>query len=352
MVIKVTASLKLTPTDLEPILSGFYDGLADDPPVLRVNCRRAGTLYWDYHSSATAPSIGGGNIATGSQAVIGGPNIVKLALTGGTGPGYIHLRCQSADGVSNPLVTQEITVPSAFDPSDLFANGEKGGFWDISPATTYLDSYRSTAASVDGLVGFVNDSSGNGNHMRQTTSGARPYLRQSGSLYYLEYDTTDDEHNVVLDLDQTDELTMFCLYDVLTYENQSIFGINELTYNFRLGSGGGENDKFISVKMADGTQRVASATASPLTEPICHIGEAKISTNHAKCYANGQTGTQSTTFGSGSNFGTGLTVHMPYAGSSGNNLRGYASLIINRLLTAGEITSLQNWAKTKGNITW
>jgi hypothetical protein len=351
MVIKVTASLKLTPTDLEPIISGFYDGLADDPPILRVNCRRAGTLYWDYHSSATAPSVGGGNIATGSQAVIGGPNIVKLALTAGTGPGYIHLRCQSADGVSNPLVTQVVTVPSGFDPSDLFASGEKGGFWDINSATAFTDTGRTTAATAGQAIAAIADSSGNGKHALQTDSTKRPLLGQTGGLYYYATDGVDDALFVTLDLNQTDELTIFCLHDVLTVKQNIVAGLVAAYPNFYLvGDTAGETGKYSIARMSSGdTGRRADVTVSPLTEPIFHVGEADISATTVKTWANGQTATTTASFGSGSNWGTGNQFNLNWSAA---HVRTYAIGVINRKLTAPELANLQAWAKTRGNITW
>lgn len=350
MVIRVTASLKLTPTDLEPILSGFYDGLADDPPVLRVNCRRAGTLVADYHSSSTAPAIGGGDIATFSQAVIGGPNVVKLTLTAGTGPGYLHLRCENDAGASNPLVTQQFTVPSAWHPSELFASNEKGGFWDIKAGTTFPDAYRDTAAVVNDAIGSINDSSGNRNHAQQLTAASRPLLKYPSNIYCLQTDGSDDALTVTLDLDDTDELTIWCLQDQLSVANNITAGlVSASPFMWVAGNTAADASAYTSAQITGGTARNINATASPATDPLFVIGEAKISTSHLKIFVNGQTSVQSSSFGTASNWGTGRQFNISWGTCYA---RIYAVGIINRLLTAGEITSLQAWAKTRGNITW
>jgi hypothetical protein len=79
-------------------------------------------------------------------------------------------------------------------PAKLFAGGEAGAWYDPSDlSTVWQDSARTTPGAVDSPVGAIDDKSGNGNHMTQATANARPILRQSGSLYYLERDGSNDE---------------------------------------------------------------------------------------------------------------------------------------------------------------
>src|SRR5690606_34059523 len=54
----------------------------------------------------------------------------------------------------------------------------------------------STPASIDGVVGTVLDLSGNGYHLTASSDAARPLLRQSGGLYSVEFDGTDDSLNI------------------------------------------------------------------------------------------------------------------------------------------------------------
>lgn len=76
------------------------------------------------------------------------------------------------------------TPVAGFNPASLFAGGGLGFVFDPSPANT--------GVAVDAAVAQINDTSGNGNHATQATAGSRPLLRQSGSLYYIELDGTDD----------------------------------------------------------------------------------------------------------------------------------------------------------------
>jgi hypothetical protein len=53
-----------------------------------------------------------------------------------------------------------------------------------------------TPSEVDGVVGTMLDKSGNGHHFVAPSDDARPLLRNSGSLYWLEFDGVDDTLSV------------------------------------------------------------------------------------------------------------------------------------------------------------
>lgn len=75
-----------------------------------------------------------------------------------------------------------------FNPAALFAAGEQGFWYDPSDlATVWQDSARTTPGAVGQPVGCIDDKSGRGNNATQATAGARPTLRQDGTLYYLEF---------------------------------------------------------------------------------------------------------------------------------------------------------------------
>ena len=87
-------------------------------------------------------------------------------------------------------------VGAGFSPVSLYASGEQGGLYDPSNLGTLFQETTgiaaTTPAAVNGPVGTVLDLSGRGNHLVSTVDAARPTLRQSGALYYLEFDGTDD----------------------------------------------------------------------------------------------------------------------------------------------------------------
>jgi hypothetical protein len=331
-------------------LTDFVDGLADNPPKVAVNASSDGDLTIDYHSSSTLANPGEGDIDTWTEPVVGGPQIVPVILDGHEGTsGYLHYSLAKGALRSNRPVSQQITVPTAWSPADLFRNGRKGGFWDVAPDTTFTDTDMEVAAGVDDAICILADLSGNGNNKAMLTLANRPLLKSSGGLYYYQTSDNNDHLKSTISFDATDELTLFCLYDLTTSTGGTVFGINEVPYAFRLGNDGIGNP-FTAGYTVGGVNRQATATPTIETSPVCHIGEFKISTSHIKTYANGQSQSQSSSFGAGSNFGTDLDIYAPYF--NGMPIRVYAMLIIDALLDPADIINLQNWAKTRGNISW
>lgn len=82
---------------------------------------------------------------------------------------------------------------SPFDPTKL---PNLVALYDISDLSTLFvertGASASTPASVNGVVGTVLDLSGNGNHATAPSDAARPILRESNGLYWLEGDGVDD----------------------------------------------------------------------------------------------------------------------------------------------------------------
>lgn len=79
------------------------------------------------------------------------------------------------------------------DVEALFSSGGEGAWYDPSDLSTlWADTAGTIPASVGGEVARVDDKSGNGHHVTQSVIAARPILRQSGGLYYLEFDGIDD----------------------------------------------------------------------------------------------------------------------------------------------------------------
>lgn len=86
-----------------------------------------------------------------------------------------------------------IAAPS-FSPSQLFAAGEEGGWFDPSDLSTLWQDTAGTIPVVVGdPVGRVDDKSGRGNNAIQATAGNRPTLQQdSDGAYYLQFDGSGD----------------------------------------------------------------------------------------------------------------------------------------------------------------
>lgn len=102
-----------------------------------------------------------------------------------------------AGGGGDPLLTAALALSPVF----LYDHKDITSF--------YADDAMTTPATVGGVVGAVRDKSGNGRHRKQTLLARKPILRQSGALYYLEFDGIDDAlFTDSIDLSSTDAVTL------------------------------------------------------------------------------------------------------------------------------------------------
>jgi len=83
---------------------------------------------------------------------------------------------------------------SGYSPSALFASGEQGAWYDPSDMTTMWQDAAGTTpvTAANQQVGRILDKSGNNNHATQPTGASRPVLRQSGAIWFLEFDGVND----------------------------------------------------------------------------------------------------------------------------------------------------------------
>lgn len=80
-------------------------------------------------------------------------------------------------------IAQSTAFEIDWTPHALFADGQRGAWWDIGDeSTVYEDSEATILASLNGPIGYVQDKSGNGNHLIQTTSTYRPRLEEIGGV--------------------------------------------------------------------------------------------------------------------------------------------------------------------------
>lgn len=85
---------------------------------------------------------------------------------------------------------------AGFDPLTLFASSEPGGWYDPSDFSTMFKDTAGTdpVTGAGDAVARINDKSGNGNNLTQSTSTARPLLQKdAGGRWYLDFDGADDE---------------------------------------------------------------------------------------------------------------------------------------------------------------
>lgn len=109
--------------------------------------------------------------------------------------------------------TKLMQAISGFSPSQLFAAGEQGVWYDPSDFSTMFQDSAGTipVTAVEQPVGRILDKSGRGNHATQPTTTKRPILRQDvAGRYYLAFDGTDDRLSVVsINFTSTSKISTF-----------------------------------------------------------------------------------------------------------------------------------------------
>jgi hypothetical protein len=111
-----------------------------------------------------------------------------------------------------PRNTDGIGGAGGFQPSTLFAAGEQGVWYDPSDlATMFQDSAGITPVTAAGqVVGLILDKSGRSNHASQASAASKPILRNTGNLWWLEFDGVDDFLvTATINFTATDKMSLF-----------------------------------------------------------------------------------------------------------------------------------------------
>lgn len=131
--------------------------------------------------------------------------------------------------------------------ANLWAGGDEGAWYDPSDLTTVFQERTGASATTpsvaDGVVGTILDKSGNGNHWVAPSDAARPLLKTSGGLYWLEFDGSDDGLGVS---SITLAASMTAIWGVLTSDASIVSFYSENASNFfgvaQNGAGGSAPD--------------------------------------------------------------------------------------------------------------
>lgn len=131
---------------------------------------------------------GGAFTAAGSFSVQNGDTIALKTTSGSGGSDIVNLTLSLGMGVSD---TWTVSNTSTLDPSTL---PHLQAWYDPSDLSTmFQDTAGTTPITADGqAVARINDKSGNGNHLMQSTAGQRPLYKTSGGKSWLLFDGSDD----------------------------------------------------------------------------------------------------------------------------------------------------------------
>lgn len=256
------------------------------------------------------------------------------------------------DGLPSPFVLR----PRGFNPATLFASGAELGF--VLDLASDALSTRTPGTGVQTITTAVK-----GRTFSQGTTTARPTYQLDGSLPYLQFDGVDDWMSIAsLSFGATDAVTVIAAMRRGQNVNvEDVFGIGINPQGgaypgaFCLAStvdAGTDNAGFTSQGNPGGAASFARAASTSVATNYVVAGIADISADTCIARRNGvQIQSTVTDQGSG-NWG----VYDAYLGARGGtsrffNGRLYALIVINRVLTAGELAGAEAWAASKCGVT-
>lgn len=238
-----------------------------------------------------------------------------------------------------------------FNPISLFAAGEQGVLFDVNPTTA--------GVAVGNTVTTQSDTSGRGNNATQATAGLRPTLQTEGGRFYLDYAGAQGMATGSINMGARDELTIIAgvrknsdAAAALVAEFSVNAGGNLGAFYFAAPETTGAGGNYTFQARGTGSPGILASGTFLAPDLAVMTMTAKISTPSRVIRRNGvQVGTDAPALGTG-NFG-----NFPlFLGSRNNanlffNGRIYGMIIINRLLTAGEIAAAEAWMATKTGVT-
>lgn len=151
----------------------------------------------------------------------------------------------TGEGRAAPIDPLTLSPSVWYDPSNL--------------SSMFQDTAGTVAAVVDSPVARINDLSGNARHLLQATAANQPLLKQSGSIYWLDFDGTDDvvANSASFTVSQPDTLVAAVLVEDAPADIGNIFDSNNLRQI--LGAHGPNYRIFAGTANVKGGTRDASA---------------------------------------------------------------------------------------------
>lgn len=260
-------------------------------------------------------------------------------------------------GIGATLFKRAVMGSRGFSPSALFANGEEGAWYDPSDLSSMKQLSDGTVdAVVDQPVGYIEDKSGNDNTATQVTSNKRPTLRQSGSLYYLEFSGAQGLQTTSnVDFTGTDSMSIFsgAKKDIDATANIAELSTNSgiTLASFRLTAIAGDKWRYSS--RGDGS--LISTNANNYVAPITNVitGFSDISDPSVIIRIDGVQKNSSTSSQGAGNYGSHVLNVGARNNASGFQLDGriYSLIVRGAASSANEIASTEAYVANKTGVT-
>jgi len=252
-------------------------------------------------------------------------------------------------------VRMAILSGKPFNPASLFANGEKGFFYDFQNTATLFSDTSLTTPATSAIAG-VKDLSPNGVNATQATSTRQPTINSFSGHAAALFDGLDDNWSTgSIDFSGSDKLSIFAVARKTSDAATGVFAELSVNFNSNAGSFGFFTHDTSSREWecgARGSAAVANGqyaydtTVSPDTAVLTVTHD--IAGDLSTLRRNGVAGTNGTADKGSGNFGN-YPMYIGRRGGTTAPYTGYvvALLVIGRLFTATEITNLEKWGAAK-----
>lgn len=241
------------------------------------------------------------------------------------------------------MIIDPYRFASTWSPSSLFGGGEKGGYWNVAQANVWSDN-GTTQITDTGTIYRIDDLSGNGNHWLQTTAASRPAWHANSGTPYAQFDGTDDNMTIALPANITSS--------AVTGSFAGRYDTGAANYARLLSTGEGGFLDYANARMFQ-FSFVASGNAGPYHQSVAGPTVALAADTDAVIQgaldATNQYIKKDAAARSSSAHGVTPALDIPTLrlmhSESGNYALGRftGGLIIDRLLTATEMTNLATW---------
>lgn len=256
-----------------------------------------------------------------------------------------------ADGCE-PISHGPYSFLSSWNPLALFANTEKGVFYNPSDLSTlFQDAAGTTPVTADGQpVGLIKDLSGNNYHASQSALNSRPIYKTDGELHWLYFDGIDDHLVSEYSLQSRQHLMAISFELLKTSAQQGLiecFGDKEGDPDFKKGSRLLYSSNNLYYQQGDGTTRFATAVAASLGKRVL---TGRLNNRNVALGDNGTTTTNT-------NAGDMAYAAKTYIGSNNGitktpaKMNFYGALVLARNATNDELSKAKTYLSDMAGIT-
>lgn len=250
------------------------------------------------------------------------------------------------DPFSRPPLKGALRRGGVLDITTLFS-GDEGGFYDPNDlSTVWTDTGGTTAASVGDQVARIDAAAGTFDPMIQATLGQRPYLRLDATtgFHYLEFDQADDtlETSAVQTMGAPNGHTCVAVDFQGDAQNSALlmYGTNTSTGGMGIETNNVSTGWTPKAFSAGATAVQATGTDQSPAKKLVVRGRADYANDVCEVYVNGSLdGSNYADQGASASNNRTLKVGEQFAESI--NANWYGGVIINRALTAKEVSDME-----------